>query len=236
MSHEVAIHKIQTIILRELLFKPEASFSELRKLTDVESDHFKFHVARLIDIGYIAKNKDGKYLLSTKGKEYANKLDTDEGIVERQPKSAVILVIEQHCTDKTEYLVQERLKHPYFGFWGFPGGKIRWGETIAQAAARELKEETGLIGNFVHKGVYHEHAVNTESKAVLEDKIFHVMFCNDASGELIKEFEGGRNQWTTLEEVRTKKYRYSSFDVEADIGINGIPFTEMVQYYSDEQF
>lgn len=33
------------------------------------------------------------------------------------------------------------------GTWTMPGGKIRFGETFEQAAARELAEETTLVGN-----------------------------------------------------------------------------------------
>jgi ADP-ribose pyrophosphatase YjhB (NUDIX family) len=42
------------------------------------------------------------------------------------------------------------------GLWGFPGGLMDWGETLAQATQRELSEETGLrvlqMGRLV--GVY----------------------------------------------------------------------------------
>jgi len=41
-------------------------------------------------------------------------------------------------------LLVRRANPPDAGRWGFPGGKIETGETIRQAAVRELYEETGL--------------------------------------------------------------------------------------------
>ncbi len=55
MSHEVKIHDAQTSILRELLFRPEAGFAELQKPTKLTSDHFNFHIALLVEVGYVEK-------------------------------------------------------------------------------------------------------------------------------------------------------------------------------------
>jgi predicted transcriptional regulator len=93
MSHEVKIHDAQTSILRELLFRPKATFAELQKPTNLSSDHFNFHIGRLVELKYVEKVDRGNYSLTQKGKEYANKLDTDDNTIERQPKSAVILAI-----------------------------------------------------------------------------------------------------------------------------------------------
>ena len=41
-------------------------------------------------------------------------------------------------------LIAERGGGPRKGYWSLPGGKIEPGETAAAAAAREIKEETGL--------------------------------------------------------------------------------------------
>jgi ADP-ribose pyrophosphatase YjhB (NUDIX family) len=235
MTYETSIHPIQTLILRELLFRPSATYSELQKLSGLDSDHFKFHLKRLVETNYVEKI-ESVYRLTVSGKEYANKIDTDQNILERQPKSAVILVVVREKDGKQEFLVQERLKHPYFGFWGFPSGKVRWGETILTTAARELLEETGLHGNFEHRGIYHERVIHEQTGEIIEDKVFHMMYCDQTNGDLMEAFEGGRNAWLTLDTVRTYDKRYKSFDTEAQIALEKVPFTESIQVYSDDQF
>ena len=42
-------------------------------------------------------------------------------------------------------LVVRRANPPMLGRWGFPGGVLELGETVAQGAMRELEEETGVI-------------------------------------------------------------------------------------------
>ena len=42
-------------------------------------------------------------------------------------------------------LIVERANPPNKGRWGFPGGVLELGETIAEGAMRELREETGIL-------------------------------------------------------------------------------------------
>ncbi len=57
-----------------------------------------------------------------------------------RPVVAVLAVV---IRDDQVLLVQ-RANPPDAGLWGFPGGKVEFGETLLAAAARELHEETGV--------------------------------------------------------------------------------------------
>lgn len=206
MSHEVNIHEAQTKILRELLFHPEAGFAELQKPTGLDSDHFKFHIGRLVELGYVIKTESGKYTLTIKGKEHSNKLDTDTHTIEKQPKLSVGLIIEN---DKGEFLTQQRLKQPYFGYWGRPTGKIKWGETFLEGAARELLEETGLTADLTVGGFYHKMDYTTEGD-MLEDKLFCIVYGVNPRGELIVDDEGHHNEWMSLEAMAQKDKVFES--------------------------
>src|SRR5690554_1425892 len=67
-------------------------------------------------------------------------------------------------------LLVRRKNPPDAQFWGFPGGKIDFGETIESAAIRELYEETGIQA----------HAVNTFTAVDV--------FGRDDSGQIQQHF------------------------------------------------
>src|SRR5688500_12536140 len=142
------IHPAQVAILHALLFRPSAGFAELQKASGLSSDHFNFHLKKMIEQKLVKKSADSHYTLTISGKEYANRFDTDARVVERQQKVAVLLMVENK---NGQWLNQQRLKQPYFGFWGRPTGKIRYGETILDTAGRELMEETGLTATLEFK-------------------------------------------------------------------------------------
>jgi 8-oxo-dGTP pyrophosphatase MutT (NUDIX family) len=237
MSLELELHGAQASILRELLFVQEAGFAQLQKPTGLTSDHFNFHIARLIVTGLVEKVSRGHYRLTPRGKEFANKLDTNERKIERQPKVAVILAVRREVGGERQFLLQERLKNPYYGYWGFPSGKVRWGESIVETAARELREETGLTAHIELKGQYHEHTYLQETGELLEDKLFHVVLCTQAQGQLVEQFEGGRNVWLDLATATKLQKKYTSFDTELQMALGQLPpFVHELHQYSKEQF
>lgn len=201
MSYEASAHTAQMKILRHLLLSPHAGFAELQKQTAMTSDHANFHIRKLAEEGFIAKNADDKYVLSRMGKEYANRMDTVDNVIEKQPKLSVALIVEN---EDGKFLAQQRLKQPYYGFWGRPTGKIRWGETMLEAAERELTEETGLTAELSVAGFYHKMDYDKDTGDLLEDKVFVLVYGTNPKGELLVDDEGHHNEWLDDTELQAR--------------------------------
>jgi ADP-ribose pyrophosphatase YjhB (NUDIX family) len=236
MSFEPKTHPVQVLILRHLLFTPRAGFSQLQKSTDLTSDHFNFHIKKLIEEGYVEK-LERHYRLAHKGKEYANRMDTDENEIEKQPKVSVAITLERkNKKGEREFLFQQRKKNPYFDFWGRVGGKMRWGESVIEAANRELKEETGLEAKFEYRLLYHKRDFNKATGKLLEDKLFLCVYATEYSGELVESFEGGINRWMTETEFHATSKHFTSVDEFMRLIDNGQTFAERDFYYDESEY
>lgn len=55
-----------------------------------------------------------------------------------------------------KFLLAERNKENYNGYWIIPGGGVKFGETIQDAAIREIKEETNLDVEIIKQIGYKE--------------------------------------------------------------------------------
>jgi UDPglucose 6-dehydrogenase len=66
-------------------------------------------------------------------------LEPDETIW-TNPALAINVIVE----DKSKILLVKRRLEPFKGLWSLPGGYVEYGETVEDAARREVKEECGL--------------------------------------------------------------------------------------------
>ena len=62
-----------------------------------------------------------------------------------RPALTVDMIIAKVVNEKLQVLLIQRLNSPYKNKWAFPGGFVDMDETLEQAAARELAEETGVV-------------------------------------------------------------------------------------------
>ena len=63
-----------------------------------------------------------------------------------RPALTVDIVLLHTSADEIEVLLIKRAREPFEGQWAFPGGFVDKDESLEDAAARELSEETGLSG------------------------------------------------------------------------------------------
>ncbi len=182
-------HHIQLTILQKLLFAPQLSYTELKPDLTLENNQFSFHLDQLKKDGLVEKNVD-MYRLTPQGKEYAGRLDTDNSKFMVQAKIGARVACTRLREGQLEFLVYTRKKQPFYGCQGFLSGKVRYGETVSDAAKRELKEETNLTGNPTLVEVQHMLVYEEDSHTLLEDKFFFFYRVHEPEGELLPNNEG----------------------------------------------
>ena len=203
------LNAIQTKILCSLLFNPQSRFKDLN-VDQLTTDNFSYHIKSLLGLGLI--EKEGVfYCLTNKGKMVAGKLDTETKTVEKQPKVSVIIIPHQTINGEEKFLIQQRRKEPYFGYWGFISGKVKFGETLEETVLRELEEESGISGKAKFCYEIHEMVYSKENGEQLEDKFFHVVEVTDLSGE-IRDTQEGKNEMLTVAEFRKITPKYHNED------------------------
>lgn len=192
------LHEVQGSILRELLFHNGTNFASLNK-TELTNDHFTFHIKRLLSEGIIEK-KGKLYYLTQKGKQFAGKLDIDSKKMEKFGTPGVAVTAKKMIDGIPHYIVQQRLKEPFYGYYGFINGKIRFSEFSKDTARRELKEETGVSGEPEILMVAHKLRGPSREEIKL-DHFFFLYLVKNPVGEL-QDTKEGKNFWKPLDEIR----------------------------------
>jgi 8-oxo-dGTP diphosphatase len=98
-------------------------------------------------------------------------------------------------------LLGERVVEPARGLYTFPGGRVELGETLAEAALRELMEEVGVTAEIAGFIDHVETVVAAKDGGIA----FHAVVCAFAarwvSGEPVSTDEIGQTIWVRPEDV-----------------------------------
>lgn len=104
-------------------------------------------------------------------------------------------------------LLVERGREPAKGQWAVPGGKVEFGETLREAAAREVREETGLeveIGEPVWVGERIEETIHI---ALID------FLGTQTGGELVAGDDAADARWVDLDEAERYPLTSSMYEL-----------------------
>jgi ADP-ribose pyrophosphatase YjhB (NUDIX family) len=174
------MHYIQKHILRELTLHKSQRFAQLRP-KQVESNLFIYHLKALIKEGYVQKNTSGSYGLAPAGKRFVDRISMEKFEPRIQPKILTLLIIKNK---RGELLLWKRKKQPFLGKIGFPTGKIHLGESLGEAAKRELAEKTAVTASLKHVG--DGYLTIFESKELISQVLFHCFVGTAKSNNFMK--------------------------------------------------
>lgn len=192
------LHVIQKEILIRLIQNPELRYSQL-KPKHIESNHFMYHLKALMRDGMVEKKDNGNYSLTMEGKLYADQVNLKTLKVRRQPKIVTLVAVQN---DKNQWLLYKRKHQPLINQIGFPYGKLHLGETVQEAAERELMEKTGLTCKLKHRG--DGYIIIHEENEPVSQICFHLFYGCNPKGKMKTETQYGWIRWSDENDDFTK--------------------------------
>ena len=102
-------------------------------------------------------------------------------------------------------LLVQRANPPNQGLWGFPGGLQDVGETLADAALRELREDTGVAARAIGPLTALDAIQHDASKRVEYHFTLVAILLEWLSGEGVADDDAAAVQWVSLSEMNPEK-------------------------------
>ena len=118
-------------------------------------------------------------------------------------------------------LLVRRRNEPDAGLWGFPGGHVNLGERALEAAARELYEETGVIGQPLRYLTNVDIIIQNDNGGFSFHFLLAAVLCEYVSGDPIAADDVSDAQWWDVADVLLGRIACSKHvDTVLNIAVN----------------
>lgn len=102
-------------------------------------------------------------------------------------------------------LLVKRGKPPLKDQWSIPGGLLEVGETLREAAVREVAEETGIIVTAAELLGVFDRVLRDDKGVVRYHYVLIDFLCAPVGGELLAGGDAAEAQWFSLDELKDLK-------------------------------
>jgi len=152
-----------------------------------------------------------------------NHVQQSKGAYPRLPRVAVGAVV----MHEKRFLLVQRGTPPALGQWSIPGGKIRLGETMQEAAEREVLEETGLRIRAKEPLFTFDLIKRDEQDKILFHYIIVDLRAEYLGGEVLAGADAMQARWIGLDELENLDVNPATLALLRDLAgkEQGVSFT-----------
>lgn len=218
------MHWIQRHILKQLVTREACRYKDLRP-EGVDGNLFMYHLNQLIAEKFIEKS-NLIYSLTKEGKKFVGGMSLETGKQTTLPR-VFVMVYSKNIKEKI--LLYRWNRQPYLGHISLPFSRIRYGQTIKEAAEQNLRFKTSLAGALEFAGLTNV-VVNKDGK-VATHYIAHIYRLEPPKEEPSADGLTGEPFWGKLEDISEKELVNGTQEIiEALEKHKGIFFEEIQLY------
>ncbi|HLF90075.1 MAG TPA: NUDIX domain-containing protein [Anaerolineales bacterium] len=117
-----------------------------------------------------------------------------------RPALTVDIVVFTLRESRLSVLLIQRKEPPFAGMWALPGGFVNMGETLEEAAQRELEEETGLQESYLEQ-LYTYGNPDRDPRGRVVTVVYFALIAADASIQAEGGSDATRAAWHPVEDL-----------------------------------
>jgi ADP-ribose pyrophosphatase YjhB (NUDIX family) len=221
------MHWIQRDILKKLSTSKERRYIELKPET-VDGNLFMYHLKLLIKEGLVAKNEKA-YELTANGKRQVADLSLATGTPTKTPRLFTMLYAENK---KGELLLYEWSRQPYLGHISLPFSRIRYGESVFEAAKNNIKSKTSFISN--PQLIGNVSVIVKNGEEVTTHYLAQISKVGEFDGEPNADGLTGKPFWGNIDEYNGGELVYGTKEIIELVKTKKSPFFEEIIVDKDQ--